>query len=379
VRTVAGRPYDGDDLLDGWQIGRVVQPPPVSGDGSPLWRRNADPFGFSPRLPDVTENPAEMPAMSPYEARRWAYLQRHWAKKAERRQLLPAKTRVALGEARDQVKNAARKAGEAVSNVTPPVVKDGIEVVTDAALVPTAKGAVHLLELVTDWTTELMDPDKVLAHHRSAGHDVAKLADLKNLDLEHLDDYTRTLALTWRTRGALQGGAMGVLAMVPVAGGIAAIGTDLVAMHVLSTALATRVAYSYGFDVKDDEMRQLVDRMVVRAYRNQVPKAQTAQKAGAAFNVGKARVRRSEKLLTDHKLLAAVDKLMQQFANGRAVPISKAAKAVPVVAVVAGAGTNAYVLGDVVHQARLYAQTLYLADKYGLPLPENLSQHDDGE
>lgn len=317
--------------------------------------------------------------MSPYEARRWADLQRHWAKKAERRQLLPPQARVALGEAGDQVKDAARKAGRAVSSVTPPIVKDGLETMGDAALVPTAKGAVHLLELVTDWTTELMDPEKVLAHHRAAGHDVAKLADLKNLDLEDLDGFTRTMALRWRTNGALQGGAMGVLAMVPVAGGVAAIGVDMVAMHVLSTALATRVAYSYGFDVTDDEMRHLVDRMVVRAYRNQVPKAQTAQKAGAAFNAGKHRMRRSEKLLTDHKLLAAVDKLMQQFANGRALPISKVAKAVPVVAVVAGAGTNAYVLGDVVQQARLYAQTLYLAEKHGLPLPENLRHHDDGE
>jgi hypothetical protein len=320
-----------------------------------------------------------MPAMSPYEARRWAELQRHWAKKAERRQLLPPRTRAALGEAGDQVRDVGRKAGKAVSRVTPPVVKDGIDTVTDAALAPTVKAAAHLLELVTDWTTELMDPEKVLAHHRSAGHDVAELGDIRSLDLEHLDDFTRTMALNWRTRGALQGGAMGALAMMPVAGGVAAIGVDMVAMHVLSTALATRVAYSYGFDVKDDEMRYLVDRMVLRAYRNQVPKARTAQRAGAAFNAGKGRIRRSEKLLTDHKLLAAVDKLMQQFANGRAIPISRVAKAVPAVAVVAGAGTNAYIFGDVVHQARLYAQTLYLAEKYGLPLPEDLRDHHDGE
>lgn len=261
----------------------------------------------------------------------------------------------------------------------PPVVKEGLDRVGDAALVPTAKGAVHLLELVTDWTTELMDPENVLAHHRGAGHDVANLADLKKLDLNELDGFTRSMALRWRTSGALQGGAMGVLAMVPVAGGVAAIGLDILAMHVLSTALATRVAYSYGFDVTDDDMRHLVDRVVVRAYRNQVPKAQTAQKAGAAFNAGKHRVHRSEKLLTDHKLLAAVDKLTRQFTNGRALPISKVAKAVPVVAVVAGAGTNAYVLGDVVHQARLYAQTLYLAEKHELPLPENLRHGFGGE
>jgi hypothetical protein len=316
--------------------------------------------------------------MSPYEERRWADLQQHWAKKAERRQLLPPKARAALGEAGDQVKDAARKAGKAVSNVTPPVVKDGIERMTDAALIPVVQGAVHLLELVTDWTTELMDPEKVLEHHRAAGRDVAKLEDLKELDLKPLDDFTRTMALKWRTSGALQGGAMGVLAMVPFAGGLAAITLDMVAMHVLSTAVATRVCYAYGFDVTDDEMRHLVDRMVLRAYRKQAKKAETARRAGAAFNAAKDRVRWSQKLRDDHKLMAAVEKLMKQFANGRAVPVDKVTKAMPVVAVVAGAGTNAYILGDVVRQARLYAQTLYLAEKYGLPLPENLRHQDDG-
>ncbi|MFD0904153.1 hypothetical protein [Actinomadura sediminis] len=100
---------------------------------------------------------------------------------------------------------------------------------TDTALTPAVKGAVHLLELVTDWTTELMDPEKVLEHHREAGRDVTKLADLKELDLKDLDDFTRTMALKWRTSGALQGGAMGVLAMVPFAGGVAAITLDMVA------------------------------------------------------------------------------------------------------------------------------------------------------
>lgn len=317
--------------------------------------------------------------MSPYEERRWADLQQHWAKKAERRQLLPPKARAALGQAGDQVKDAARKAGTAVSNVTPPVIKDGMERVTDAALIPAVRGAVHLLELVTDWTTELMDPEKVLEHHRAAGREVAKLGDLKELDLKHLDDFTRTMALKWRTSGALQGGAMGVLAMVPFAGALAAITLDMVTMYVLSTAIATRVCYAYGFDVSDDEMRHLVDRMVMRAYRNQAPKAETALKAGAAFNAAKNRVRWSQKLRDDHKLMAAVEKLMKQFANGRAVPVDRVTKAMPVVAVFTGAGTNAYVLGDVVHQARLYAQTLHLAEKYGLPLPENLRHQDDGE
>ncbi|MBK8078495.1 MAG: EcsC family protein [Kineosporiaceae bacterium] len=316
--------------------------------------------------------------MSSYEERRWGELQEHWATKAQRRQALPPKARSALGGAGRQVRAAARKAGEAVSAVTPTPVKEGLERAVDATLVPAVEAAVHLLDLVTDWTTELTDFEKVLEHHRAAGRDVAQLADLRDLDLEQLDDFTRTMALKWRTSGAIQGGAMGALAMVPVAGGVAAVGADMVVMHVLSTALATRVAYSYGFDVKDEAVRHAVDRMARRAYLNQAPKARAVHQANAAFNAAKKRVRRSERLLHDHRILAAVDNLMQQAAHGKAVPIGKVAKGIPVIAVVVGAGTNAYILGDVVHQARLYAQTLRLAEKYELPLPENLRHpHED--
>lgn len=55
--------------------------------------------------------------MSPYEERRWAELQRHWAKKAARRHVLPSE-------------------------------------------------AVHLLDLVTDWATELMDPPRRGGRHQ---------------------------------------------------------------------------------------------------------------------------------------------------------------------------------------------------------------------
>ncbi|MBW8486194.1 EcsC family protein [Actinomadura parmotrematis] len=327
----------------------------------------------------MSNDGVKSPVMSPYEERRWAALQRHWEKKAERRRLLPPRARAALDDVGGQVKGAAKKAGKAVSNATPSLVKDGIEKAGDAALAPTVRAAVQLLELVTDWTAELMDPEKVLAHHRAAGHDVADLQDLKELDLEDLDGFTRTMPLRWRTNGALQGGAMGALAMIPYAGGIAAIGLDMLVMHVLTTAIVTRVCHSYGIDVADEEMEHLVDRMVRRAYSGQAPKAGTVRQAGTAFNAAKGRVRWTAKLRDDHKIMAAVEKLMKQLTNESFVSVGKVAKAMPAVAVVTGAGTNAYVLGDVARQARLYAQTLHLAEKYGLPLPENLRSRDDEE
>ncbi len=43
-----------------------------------------------------------------------------------------------------------------------------------------------------------------------------------------------------------EGGAMGLLAMVPVA-----LTADILVVQVLSTSIASRIAYSYGYDAKD--------------------------------------------------------------------------------------------------------------------------------
>jgi hypothetical protein len=103
----------------------------------------------------VIDSHEKAPLISPYEEWRWAELQEHWARKADRRQFLPPKAQKCARWSGSKVGAAARKAGGAVSAVTPTSAKDGLERVADAALVPTVEAAVHLLELVTDWTTEL--------------------------------------------------------------------------------------------------------------------------------------------------------------------------------------------------------------------------------
>jgi hypothetical protein len=69
----------------------------------------------------------------------------------------------------------------------------------------------------------------------------------------------------------------------------------MVAMQALCGAIATRICYAYGFDAGDPAMCHMIDRMVVRAYQNQAPKARTVMSAGAAFNAAKGRVNWSQK------------------------------------------------------------------------------------
>jgi hypothetical protein len=326
----------------------------------------------------LTRHPgrAEDECMSPYEKRRWAELQAHWEAKAAGRQLLPPRARAALTKTAEAAKGSASKAGRVMADATPEKVKDIAGSAVDAALVPTVRHVVELLGLLSDWVVKLTDPEAAIRYHQEKGRPVESLQDLKTLDLEALEEFTKGMLLRWRTLGAGQGASFGALAMIPVpgVGSAAAIGLDLVAMQALTAAIATRVCYSYGFDAADPAMRDTIDRMVLRAYRDQTAKVGSVKNAGAAFNAAKGRVNWSQKLRDDHRLMAAVEKFLKQAGHGNRVPVQNARMGMPVVAVFAGAATNAHVLGDTVKQARLYGATLLLAEKHNLELPPNLRQ-----
>lgn len=320
--------------------------------------------------------------MSRYERKRWEELQAHWEKKAQgRKQWLPPRARAALDTTKQATKDTASNAGKAVAERTPERVKAVAGGAVDAALAPTVQNVVQLLELLNDWVVELMDPEAVLKHHREQGRDVESLEDLRRLDLKALDELTDRMALKWGTVGVGQGASFGALAMipVPVLGSVAAIGLDMIAMQALTGAIATRICYAYGYDAADPDMRHIIDRMVARAYRNQVAKAGSVKKASAAFDAAKGRLRWSQKLRDDHNLMAAVEKLLKRAGDSRHVPVKNARMGMPVVSVLAGAATNSHVLGDTARQARHYGATMLLAEKYGLELPANLRRSLEAE
>jgi len=311
--------------------------------------------------------------MSPYEAKAWADLQKYWEKTSGRRGLPPT-ARKALEKTSAKFKNAASATGDFVSDVTPQLVKDTGGFVMDRALEPSVKAVVGLLELVTVWVQEANNVESVLEYHRSNGHEVEYLEDLRRIDMRDLDRYTRTLALRWRTLGAVEGGAMGALTFIPVAGSVAAIPADLVVMHALSTAIATKAAHAYGIDPTSDEERHHLDRMLRKAWLTQAPKSGTINGAHNAFREGAGRVRWSQKFRQDHRIAAAMENLMKQVGGGKHVPIDKVVSKLPGLAVVTAAGINSTVLASLAKTSLRYSQTVYLWEKYGLQMPGNLVQ-----
>lgn len=310
-------------------------------------------------------------ALPEYDARRWQELTEAWRKKADRRRREPGRARKALGRAGARTGEIASNVGDFASEKTPKKLKDAGGLVVDKAFVPTMTAVIGLLDLINDWAVELHDPEVVIRAYRKRGLDVETVADLREVDLTHMDAYMRRFALQWRSFGSAEGAALGALAMipVPVLGSAVAIGLDLLAMQVLTTAIATRAAYAYGFDAEDDEVRRLIDQLAAGSYMEQAPKAGTTARAGAAFTAGKGRVNWSAKLREDHHLMAAVEKMMQKLPGAGRVTVRQARMGMPVISVAVGAGTNAVILGNAAKRSCDYFALRRLSERHGRPMP----------
>lgn len=309
--------------------------------------------------------------MSPYEEKAWADLQEYWQKKAERRTLPPA-VRNAANAAGNKVGDTASSARNFVSSKTPTVLKDAGGAAVDLTLEPTLKAVVGLLEWVTETIQEFSDPSNVLAFHQDKGRPVTTIADLQALDLEDLDSFTKGSVWRWRSTGLVEGGAIGALTFIPVGGSIAAIGLDLVVMHALTTAVATQAAYAYGIDPTTDAGQEHVNRMLRKAWAAQAPKAGTVKSAKNAFVMGQGRVNWSQRFRSDHRIAAAVEKLLKQVNPGQHVPIQKVVTKMPYLGAVTAAGVNSTVLASMAKNSIHYSRTMHLATKHGLALPANL-------
>lgn len=321
---------------------------------------------------------AGAPPMSKYDAEVWGKLNKHW-QGHDNHGGLPNWASTALVRS-GQV---ARRSGKVAADVVPEAVKKPIRRAGDAvatqAARPALEAAASLLELVNDWSRELNDPKSVEKIARKRGVEIDSFTDLRKQDLKVCDRLLTHNTLAWRTAGAVEGGAMGLLALVPVAGIPVAMTADILVIQVLSMSIASRIAYSYGYDAKDPTEQDFIQRLVRRSFIEQAAKAKPLHEAALAAHAVKGRVKWSPKLRQDHRLLAAIEKLMQQMGPaGARVPVKNVAKVLPAVGVLIGAASNAVILGRVAADAQRYCQTRALCETYGLPMPAALAS-DQGD
>ncbi|MHA6668218.1 EcsC family protein [Homoserinimonas sp. A447] len=317
--------------------------------------------------------------MSPYEQQVWDTLSKHWQSRSNRRGL-PNWASTAMERTGEFGRNAANRMTDAVPETIKKPVRRAGGAIADKVARPAVDAAEGLLNLVNDWALDLNDPKNVEKLARKRGLELNSFTELRLQDLKVCDRLLTRNTLKWRTAGAFEGGGMGMLALVPVAGIPVAITADILVIQVLSTAIASRIAYSYGYDAKDPDEQAFIQRLVRRSFIAQAAKAKPLREAAQAARAIKGRVRWSAKLRADHRLVVALEKLMQQLGPvGAKVPVQSVAKVVPFVGVLIGAGMNAAILGNVAKDAKRYCQTRFLCDKYGLPLPIALVTDPDPE
>lgn len=321
--------------------------------------------------------PSDDERLSAYELEQWRRLNDYWAKRANARG-----TPAWLSEGAHAVADGMRRGGRAVADRVPDRVKEVATDLGEKAVEPTvaklAASLAALLELINDVAMELQDPQSVVDAAYKRGLEVSDIADLRKLDLKDCDQLLSWKLLQARGIGALDGAAMGALALVPVAGVPAAVGLDILVMNVLTAAAASRVAYSYGFDAKDPAERDFITALVTRSLGEHAVRARAFSEASKATRAAAGRKKWSDALRRDHRLIAATERFMGQWYKGGKVPVGHVAKALPVISIVVGAGSNAHMLGAVTKHSQYYCQTRFLAEKGGLPLPEALRDPGDG-
>lgn len=317
--------------------------------------------------------------MSPYESEVWRRLTEHWERRSNRRGL-PNWASEALDRSTKTVHKVGGKIADAVPDRIAEPLRDAGEAAAEHALRPVIHGAANLLELVDDWAAELTDPASVEKLARKHGLRIGDFSELRQQDLKVCDRLLTRNALTWRTAGALEGGVMGAVAMipVPVAGIALSMTADVLVVQVLSVSIASKIAYSYGFDAKDPMEEEFIERLVRRSFAAQAAKAKPLNDVAKATKAIADRQRWSEKLLKDQRIIAALKKLMERIGGeGAKVSVKHVAKVLPFVGIVVGAGVNSAVLGNVAADAQRYCQTRFLCEKYGLPMPIALMQDAD--
>lgn len=328
---------------------------------------------------DTTHLIDDAPLMSAYEGEAWAKLNEHWQRRNNRRGI-PNWASSALTRTGDVAAKAASRVTEAVPEAVKAPIRRAGDTVVNKAGRPAIEAAAGLLELVNDWALELNDPKSVEKLARKRGIVLNSFTELRQQDLKVCDRLLSLNTLTWRTFGALEGGAMGLLALVPVAGIPAALTADIIVIQVLSTSIAARIAHSYGFDAKDPAEQEFIQRLVRRSFMAQAAKAEPLRDVSRAAHAIRGRVRWSDKLRADHRLLAALEKLMQHLGPaGTRVPVQNVGKVVPYVGILIGAGMNSTILGNVAADAQRYCQTRFLCEKYGMALPSALLTDPDEE
>lgn len=222
-----------------------------------------------------------------------------------------------------------------------------------------------------------LSPQRVVAKHKTRGHDVAFLHDLRRLDLQQID-LVRGQGTSWGypIAAALSGMGAGLVIsggelVIPITGGAAAAPSGAaVAGAVVGDAawvlgLASRsvghVSLLYGYDPEEPGEKVFV-MSIVNAGTAMSASAKTAAMADISM-LTQALVRGKTWAVLDKSIVAQVSK---QFANKFTGRLTKQGlgKVVPVAGIAIGGAFNWATLESIVDAANIAYRRRFLLEKY---------------
>ena len=220
-------------------------------------------------------------------------------------------------------------------------------------------GFIEMLKDAAYWTY----PDKdIVKESRKIGIEINDHRQLREYDLEKLDQIARRYFNSNKIIGALEGGGCGL-------GGLALIAADIPLLFTVSFRAVQQIGSSYGFDMEDPDMLP-----VIMSIFNAGASASEAAKAAALADMRVAAVAFSKnwtyKKVAERTQTGVVTQLLKERTKRLPKDIAnnitkrKLAQVIPLAGAAIGAGFNYWFLSNTVRASYMVFRDMHLNMKY---------------
>jgi len=222
-----------------------------------------------------------------------------------------------------------------------------------------------------------LSPQKVVRKHQQRGHGIARLADLRRLDLADIDEvrghahewyYPALAALSGAGAGlVITGGELVIVAgagatAAPEAGAIAgAFAADASFVLGLASRCAGQVALDYGYDPEEP-----VEKLFIMAIVNVATAASSSAKTAALSDISRLTQALARQASLDVVNESVVARVANQFGKLFGVKMTRRAlgSIVPVAGILLGGTFNWAMLESIVDAANIAYRRRFLLEKY---------------
>lgn len=205
-------------------------------------------------------------------------------------------------------------------------------------------------EIVQDTTSR----SAIVTAFRAKGYNVRDFSDIGDLDLKAVDHVLGDLDLRYQTLTAAHGAVAGLA-------GMAGLAADIVALVVLNLRAAGQIALYCGYDIHLPQERTYALNILAMAAQSEEKEHRHAQ----------ALAERHLRAAIEQTAVGVTLRSTARVLGMRLIKL-KLAQVIPLAAVVAGGGFNAYYTACVCETARYLYQERRLQDKYSTDILNSL-------